>query len=345
VTDDLCPSCGEPRVGSFRFCRKCKFDFESTAAPGLTATPPLAAPVPTPAAPSPVLSARVPRPKPPEVSAPPTARSQASLKAPTQGSLEPDPTAAPSVPAESGPDTEDRRLAPYLLAIPVVMVGLVLVGLIGQNLLGGSPAPTGPAVGSGSPGPQESTAPAPSAGGPSAFEPIKLSGSGNKDVKFTIPAAQASIAAITNKGDGAFVVSTLSSDGTVQQELVKTSGSYTGTRLIDAPAKEASAAFRVQSAGKWTITISSLSAATAWDRSAKLSGKGEDIVRLTSPTTGSTKITIGHTGGTYLAVHAYTETRAAQPLNGFGKIDTSVPLPEGTFILEITGSGPWTLTP
>src|SRR5438094_8136284 len=30
MASEFCPSCGTPRTGSFRFCRKCQFDFDST---------------------------------------------------------------------------------------------------------------------------------------------------------------------------------------------------------------------------------------------------------------------------------------------------------------------------
>jgi hypothetical protein len=29
MSSTYCPNCGTPRVGSFRFCRKCQFDFDS----------------------------------------------------------------------------------------------------------------------------------------------------------------------------------------------------------------------------------------------------------------------------------------------------------------------------
>src|SRR3954451_16748738 len=36
---EFCPQCGAARLGAFRFCRQCRFDFESSAASATSAAP------------------------------------------------------------------------------------------------------------------------------------------------------------------------------------------------------------------------------------------------------------------------------------------------------------------
>jgi hypothetical protein len=43
MAEEVCPSCGAKRVGSFRFCRECGLDFDSQVDPAVTsASPPFA---------------------------------------------------------------------------------------------------------------------------------------------------------------------------------------------------------------------------------------------------------------------------------------------------------------
>lgn len=56
---EFCPSCGTARVGSFRFCRSCAFDFDTLTAPAAAQPavgppPAVALPVVAPTAPRPV---------------------------------------------------------------------------------------------------------------------------------------------------------------------------------------------------------------------------------------------------------------------------------------------------
>jgi hypothetical protein len=48
MATELCPQCGTARIGSFRFCRSCQFDFD--ALPAITRAPSSAAPAAAPAA-------------------------------------------------------------------------------------------------------------------------------------------------------------------------------------------------------------------------------------------------------------------------------------------------------
>lgn len=42
MAPEFCPRCGEPRLGSFRYCRKCGLDYETAAHSGAVAPGPLA---------------------------------------------------------------------------------------------------------------------------------------------------------------------------------------------------------------------------------------------------------------------------------------------------------------
>lgn len=48
MATELCPQCGTARIGSFRFCRSCQFDFD--ALPAITRAPSSGAPAAAPAA-------------------------------------------------------------------------------------------------------------------------------------------------------------------------------------------------------------------------------------------------------------------------------------------------------
>jgi hypothetical protein len=45
MTIEYCPNCSTPRVGSFRYCRSCQFDFDSLAASPTTTTAAVPRPV------------------------------------------------------------------------------------------------------------------------------------------------------------------------------------------------------------------------------------------------------------------------------------------------------------
>lgn len=46
MASEFCPRCGQPRVGSLRFCRSCGFDFDAPRSQEEQTTPPPQAPVP-----------------------------------------------------------------------------------------------------------------------------------------------------------------------------------------------------------------------------------------------------------------------------------------------------------
>ncbi len=177
------------------------------------------------------------------------------------------------------------------------------------------------------------------------FNPISLSGRGNKVPKFTIPEDAAGIATITNHGSANFVVWSIAADGSQLDLLVNTIGSYSGTVLFDTGANEHSVAFSVESDGSWTIAIKPLQLARSWDGVSKLTGRGDDVVQLQQEIAGLATATITYSGSGNFAVWAYSDSGADLLVNEIGKYSGDTQLPAGTVLLAISASGTWTVTP
>ena len=175
------------------------------------------------------------------------------------------------------------------------------------------------------------------------FKAITLKGTGDKVAKFTIPQDAAAIATIRASGTSNFIVSTLAADGSEQDLLVNTIGSYSGTDLFDVSSGEHSVAFQVQSDGPWTIVVKPVTSAQRWSGSGTLSGRGDDVVLLTSATSGLSTATITNAGSGNFIVHAYGTSGEALLVNEIGSYRGQVALPDGTMLLEITSDGAWTV--
>src|SRR6266480_3394260 len=130
----LCPRCGTPRIGYFRWCRNCRLDFDALevgTAPAetrLVSAPPVSAPPPAPAA-GQVPAVSAPPPAPAAIHAPPTGAPSA-LSAPA---------AAPGI--GQAPRVEQPAIAPtpvtgsrrgWIVLGAVTLVAIVgLVGFLG----------------------------------------------------------------------------------------------------------------------------------------------------------------------------------------------------------------------
>jgi hypothetical protein len=178
-----------------------------------------------------------------------------------------------------------------------------------------------------------------------AFKPITLKGVGSKVPKFAIPEEAPAIATISERGTSNFVVTSLASDGSENELLVNEIGNYSGTRLFDANTGEHSVAFKIESDGSWTIVIKPIELARAWNPETKLTGRGDDVARLSPPTSGLTTVTITHRGAANFIVTAYTADGGQGLVNEIGNYSGEVPLPDGTLLLEIQADGVWTVTP
>jgi len=128
--------------------------------------------------------------------------------------------------------------------------------------------------------------------------------------------------------------------------IVNAIGNYSGTVLFDATALTHSVAFKIETGGAWTIKVEPVSSARAWSGSGKLSGAGDDVIRLTTPPSGLTTATLTHAGKANFIVYAYTsDGLAAVRANEIGHFSGQVQLPDGTVLLAVTADGAWTVTP
>lgn len=180
-----------------------------------------------------------------------------------------------------------------------------------------------------------------SAGG-LAFEPIELSGRGDKVARVTIPGDAPVIAEITHAGDGYFGVHTLGESGEVIDLLVNEAGRYRGTVLLNTDPDVSVVAFEVSANGRWTITVEPVAAARTWDTSGPLQGTGSDIVLLSEAISGFAASTFEASGDGYFGVHAYTLDGSVELLiNDVAPYSGEVLLPDGTALLEVDADGRW----
>jgi hypothetical protein len=179
------------------------------------------------------------------------------------------------------------------------------------------------------------------------FRPIKLTGSGTKVPKFKIPADAAAIATISEKGSSNFVVTSLAANGAENDLLVNEIGSFAGTVLFDTNAGEHSVALKVESDGAWAITIKPIASARAWKPTGRLSGRGDDVVRVTPPVAGLAIAIITNRGPSNFVVTAYTSDGSGELLvNEIGNYSGQTTLPDGTILLQVESvGGTWTITP
>jgi hypothetical protein len=263
---------------------------------------------------------------------------------PRSGSQQP--AAGPPVtPAPArGPVVNLGRLARmFVLGVIGLAVAVIAISYLSDS--SGGPQP-GTGLGDATPTPPVDTStPTPEATAVS-FTAIKLTGSGNKVPKFTIPEDAAAIATITNRGSANFVVTSLAADGSANALLVNVIGSYSGTVLFDSANGEHSVALQVESNGSWTITIKPLSSARTWNPSGPLTGKGDDVVLVSPARSGLTTATITHKGSANFVVYAYSTSGGIDLLvNEIGNYSGESAMPDGTFALEVEADGAWTVAP
>ncbi|MEX1278111.1 MAG: hypothetical protein WEI16_03575, partial [Chloroflexota bacterium] len=122
-------------------------------------------------------------------------------------------------------------------------------------------------------------------------------------------------------------------------------GGYAGTVLFDVASGVHSVAFEITAGGAWTITIKPVTAARVWDGMSPLNGSGDDVVRVNPRIAGLARATVQHTGSSNFAVWAYSASGGDLLVNEIGAYLGEVLLGGGTFLLEITADGAWTVAP
>jgi hypothetical protein len=349
----LCPRCGTPRVGNFRWCRSCQFDFDADRIAGTPGA--LPAPTPTPTNPQPAPPApgqMVPAFTLPPVDAartntPPPADTIAATKAAPSAGAAPAPvTPAPAARRQSASFRVPRR-APLPLAVAGVVAVVLVAALILIPPRSDAPiavaSPTSPASPTSSSG-SAGTSPAPTrAVAPTPFTTISLGGTGSQDVSFSIPDGSSSLATIINDGAGPFTVWTVGADGTRNEQLVSVIGRFAGTRLIDGDGH--STAFSVESDGTWSIELNPVSSARTWDLTDRLTGDGSDVVLVLPSTSADRDATIRYDGDSNFVISAYTSAGKVQLLNEVGQLDVPIVLPAGTSLIEVQADAAWSIAP
>jgi len=177
-----------------------------------------------------------------------------------------------------------------------------------------------------------------------SFAAITKTGKGSKVVKFTIPTDTAAIATISNRGSANFIVESLAADGDTNELLVNKIGNYAGTVLFDTESSVHSVAFKIQSNGSWKVVIKPVTSARAWNGTGRLSGKADDVVRLTPMSSGLTTVTLVHSGRANFIGTAYGTDGRELLANEIGRYSGQTTLPEGTFLFQVEADGAWTIT-
>ena len=197
-------------------------------------------------------------------------------------------------------------------------------------------ASAGPAVPAASPAPVASEAPI-----TPTFSTISLSGSSDKVAKFKKATGTAAIAVVSYRGADNFSIQSLDASGSENDLLVNTIGSYSGTVLFDVGSD--SVAFQVTASGPWKIVIKPLTAARAWSGIGTVTGKGDDVLLLISPTSGLTPATIKNSGDDNFVVQAYSSSSSDLLVNEIGAYNGEVPLPDGTLLISVLSTGAWSI--
>jgi hypothetical protein len=180
--------------------------------------------------------------------------------------------------------------------------------------------------------------------GPPRFAAIELAGAGDATPRFSIPNDVAAIAEITHDGRSTFSVRALAADDS-EQLLISTTGEYRGTVLFDQAEGLHSVALQIEADGAWQATIRPVPDARRWDQSGYLTGTGDDVVLLEPATSGRTTITITHRGQSRFTVVSYASPGGGTLVNAMGSYAGVSVLDEGTFVLEITADGGWSISP
>jgi len=305
---NFCPQCGTSRQGALRFCSSCGFDYWKAAEASADQTE--AAPI-----------------------------------------VEPTPTAPTSPP----PQQQGGR--GWVRWVVIGVVALLVIGFIGslmnpEDETASASEPPEPTTEATEAAPTESTAatpvltasPIPTPDQP-AFTAVELSGSGNSVPRFDIPAESAAIAEISHSGAANFVVWTVDEGGAQTDLLVNAIGAYAGTVLFDEQEGSHSVAFDVEADGPWTITIRPVTDAFHWDGSQTLSGSGDDVAILDPPSAGLKSVTLTHQGAENFVIWGYASSSTDLLVNEVGQYSGEVLLADGTFLLEISADGAWTVSP
>jgi hypothetical protein len=176
------------------------------------------------------------------------------------------------------------------------------------------------------------------------FEPISLSGKGDKVARVTLPPDVGAVATVTSSGKGYFSVWALTTNGDTSDLLASAIGKYKGSVLID-QRDEPVSALQITSDGKWSAKIVPVQSAEQWDTTSDKTGTSDDVLLLSAPVQGLATVQISAKGDGHFSVWAHTANGDSDLLvSTTAPYDGEVLVPEETALLEITASGAWSLS-
>jgi hypothetical protein len=226
-----------------------------------------------------------------------------------------------------------------------LLAGMILAAVLGGCNTGPPasasvpPTPPGsdkPASAAPAATPSEDTAVAPP--GKAAFSPITLKGKGKKVAKFKIPSA-AALAQASYTGSNNFTITSVAADGSPNDLLVNTIGTYKGTVLFDAGIDQHSVAFKVEATGSWTIVIKSVADARDWNGSGTVKGSGDDVVQISPASSGLVTLDLSFKGKDDFALTSFSIDGGDLLANEIGNFTGQVLLPDGSFLLSVRADG------
>ncbi|GIH92681.1 hypothetical protein ACFFMN_37505 [Planobispora siamensis] len=252
------------------------------------------------------------------------------------------------------------RLSPVFVAAGLVL-GLTGCAAVRDSLGASAPSPppsaapsTGSAAAPSTGSPSEASAGSPSeasAGSSATPEPSpsrtpraaakRYSGSGDKLIPIERTGEIGLITAVAH-GRGSFLVQSVGVSGDDAETLAHGYDDHRSTRLYNVEGEEDITALRVVAGGSWTITLKPVSAARTW-RGTKVTGSGDDVLHLEKEAAGAETLRSRFAGDDYFAVEGYTEDDSSLLASEVGSCEVEEALPDGTFLVTVTGDGSWTL--
>ena len=136
----------------------------------------------------------------------------------------------------------------------------------------------------------------------------------------------------------------LDSGGNEGGLLVNTTGSYSGSTLLNLSDDE-TAALKVEGNGRWKIRIEPTSKAHRWDGKGTFEGKSDDVVHVQGVFTGRDKLSFESTkaeGRT--TIHGIRNKGSKRIINAVGVFSWKYSVPAGVILFHVRSDGQWTLT-
>jgi len=174
---------------------------------------------------------------------------------------------------------------------------------------------------------------------------LSFSGTGSDVVKFKKPISDAMLITTSWTGcDGNNTIYSLDSSGGENDLLVNTIGSYQGSSIINKNDGEATAALKIEGAGRWKVTLKPITEAKQWDGTEPLSGASDDVLVVKGVFTGldSLKFTSTRADGN-ITVYGLGDNEELI-VNDIGNFSGKYLVPEGIVLFQISSDGHWNLS-